>query len=190
MKNAKSEDFLEGNCKVAWDRFVSKYALHTVSYLLKLKSEFHNSKLESVDKDPNEWISHLEGLRIHMNEFGQKCNVSDEDFVIHILNHLPKEYDVILDGLENRLTVTGDDALTIDSIREKFNHRYEKSRVKKKKKLKKKKHWVLMISNISSSARNVESLATNLVIGDALKIKMKKMKIIRKQKDMNVKIKI
>ena len=45
VKNAKSEDFLEGNCKVAWDRLVSKYVLHTASSLQKLKSEFHNNKL-------------------------------------------------------------------------------------------------------------------------------------------------
>ena len=64
VKNVKSVDFLEGNCKVAWDRLVSKYAPHTASSLLKLKSEFHNSKLDSMDKDPDEWISHLEGLRI------------------------------------------------------------------------------------------------------------------------------
>ena len=104
VKIAKSEDFLEGNCKVAWDRLVSKYDPHTASSLLKLKSEFHNSKLESIDKDPGKWISHLEGLRICMNEFGQKVNVSNEDFMIHILKHLPQEYDTILDGLENCLT--------------------------------------------------------------------------------------
>ena len=63
VKNVKSEDFPEGNCKVAWDRLVSKYAPHTASSLLKLKSEFHNSKLDSIDKDPDEWISHLEGFK-------------------------------------------------------------------------------------------------------------------------------
>ena len=62
VKNVKSKDFLDGNCKVAWDRLVSKYAPHTASSLLKLKSKFHNSRLESIDKDPDEWISHLEGL--------------------------------------------------------------------------------------------------------------------------------
>ena len=46
-------------------------------------------------------ISHLEGLRIWMNIFSQKGNVSDEDSMIHVLNNLPDEYDVILDGLEN-----------------------------------------------------------------------------------------
>ena len=51
VKNAKSVDFPEGNCKVAWDRLVSKYAPHTASSLLKLKSKFHNSKLDSIDKN-------------------------------------------------------------------------------------------------------------------------------------------
>ena len=108
MKNEKSEDIPEGNCKGAWDRLVSKYAPHTASSLLKLKSKFHNSRLESNDKEPDEWVSHLEGLQIRMTEFGQKGNVSDEDFMIHILNNLPKKYDVILDGLENRLMATRD----------------------------------------------------------------------------------
>ena len=51
VKNAKSEDFLEGYCKVAWARLVSEYAWHTALSLLK--SEFHNSKLESINKDPD-----------------------------------------------------------------------------------------------------------------------------------------
>ena len=62
IKNMKSADFPEGNCKVTWDRLVSKYALHTASSLLKFKSKFYNSKLDSTEKDPDEWISNLEGL--------------------------------------------------------------------------------------------------------------------------------
>ena len=61
LKNAKSEDFSEENCKVAWDRLVSKYAPHT-ALSLQLKNKFHNSKVESIDKNPCERISHLEGL--------------------------------------------------------------------------------------------------------------------------------
>ena len=40
-------------------------------------------------------------LQIHMNEVGLKGNTSGEDFTIHVLNNFPKEYDVILDELEN-----------------------------------------------------------------------------------------
>ena len=64
-----------------------KYAPHIAFSLLKLRSKFHKSKLESIDKDSNEWISHLEGHRIQMNEFSQQGSVSDEDFMIHILNN-------------------------------------------------------------------------------------------------------
>ena len=78
------------------DRLVSKYAPHTASSLLKLKIEFHNSKLESIDKDPDEWISHLEGQRIQMKEFSQKGSITDEDFMIHILNNFLEEGYVIL----------------------------------------------------------------------------------------------
>ena len=59
--------------------------------------------------------------------------------MIHILNNLPKEYDVILDGLENCLTATRDNALTIDSIRKKLNHRQEKIKNKKDETSKKEK---------------------------------------------------
>ena len=74
-----------------------------------------------------------------MTKFGQKSNVSDEDFMIHVLNNFPKEYDMILNGLENCLMATGENALTIDSIREKLNHSYEKIKSKKEEKNKKEK---------------------------------------------------
>ena len=38
VRNAKSADFPEGKCKNVLDRLVSKYASHTASSLLKIKS--------------------------------------------------------------------------------------------------------------------------------------------------------
>ena len=139
VKNTKSEDFLEGNCKVVWDWLVLKYAPHTASSLLKLKSEFHNSKLESIEKDHDELISHLEGLQIQMDKIRLKGSITDKDFMIHILNNLHQDYDVILHGLENHLTATRDDVLAIDVICEKMNHRHEKLKTKTRKKSKKKR---------------------------------------------------
>ena len=57
-----------------------------------------------------------------MNEF----DVSDKDFNIHVLNDLPKEYDVILDLIENLLTLSGINTLTTEVIKEKLNDRYKK----------------------------------------------------------------
>ena len=64
VRNTESLEFPERNCKVSWDRLVNKYALYTALSLLKLKSEFHNSKLESIEKDPDEWISNFKGLQV------------------------------------------------------------------------------------------------------------------------------
>ena len=69
LRYAASADFPKENHTIAWDRLVSKYAPHTALSLLKLKSKFHYHKLESVEKDPDEWISKLEGLQICMNKF-------------------------------------------------------------------------------------------------------------------------
>ena len=62
VRNVKSADFLEGSCKIAWDRLVSKNALHIALSLLKLKSDFCNCKLESIKKNLDQWILNLEGL--------------------------------------------------------------------------------------------------------------------------------
>ena len=62
-RNAKNLDFPQSNCIVAWDRLVHKYVHQSDLSLLKLKSEFHNFKLESAEKDSNEWIVNLEGPR-------------------------------------------------------------------------------------------------------------------------------
>ena len=42
-----------------------------------------------------------------MNKFGLKGDVADKDIMIHVLNNMPKDYDVILNGFENHLTATG-----------------------------------------------------------------------------------
>ena len=47
--NSKSSEFLNGNSKLLWDRLVNKYALYSALPLLKLKSKFHNSKLDLVE---------------------------------------------------------------------------------------------------------------------------------------------
>ena len=48
IKNCKTSDYPEGNCKLAWDRLIAKYAPKTAPSLLKLKKKFENSKLEDV----------------------------------------------------------------------------------------------------------------------------------------------
>ena len=57
----------------------------------------------------------------------------DKDLIINALNYLHEEYDVILGGIKNHLTFSGDYTLTNEVVRDKLNHRYEKIRIKMKK---------------------------------------------------------
>ena len=82
---------------------MNKYSPNIASSLLKLKSEFHHSKLDLIEKDPEKWISILEGLHFCMSKFDLEAIISKEDFVIHVQNKFPNKYDLILDELEKHL---------------------------------------------------------------------------------------
>ena len=128
VKNCKSAEFPEGNAKLAWDRLNSKYESKTVPSLLKLKKNFANSKLESVENNPDEWISELESMRNEIDKINLSTQMSDQDFMIHVLNNLPVEYDVVLDGMESRLLLANSDPkkLTIEDIRAKLNNQFDR----------------------------------------------------------------
>ena len=128
VKNSKSADYPEGNCKIAWDRLMAKYAPKTAPSLLKLKKKFANSRLVDLEKNPDEWITELEGFRTDMEDIHIATTMSDLDFLIHVLNNLPDEYDVVLDGMEERLMLKDSDPkkLTIGDMRDKLNNRFER----------------------------------------------------------------
>ena len=134
VKNSKSKDYPEGNCKIAGDRLQAKYASKSFPSLLKHRKNFENSKLESVDEDPDEWFSKLEWLVVEIESIDANSAISDRDLIVKILNNLPSEYDVILCGLETRLKKTGDDTLTLDEVRENLGTRYERIKANQEEK--------------------------------------------------------
>jgi hypothetical protein len=117
----------EGNCKIAWKRLVHKYAPKTAPSYIQLKKDFANSKLVSVDTDPDKWMTDLECLHSEMNKvtIPGKTDMSEVDFIIHILSNLPKEYEVAVSKLEEKLKNTSA-PWSMETVREKLNRRYER----------------------------------------------------------------
>jgi len=130
IKNTKNSDYPEGNCKEAYVRMKMKYAPKTIQSLLSLKKLFENSELEDWQNSPEDWICKLEGYRLEMEEIDSTSTMSDRDFMVHILNNLPLQYDVILDGLEAQLE---NKKLTLENLREKLVNRYLRIRKNVKK---------------------------------------------------------
>ena len=120
VKTSKGKDYEDGNAAVAWQRLKKKYAPTRAPSLLLLKKKFAQSALKDKDTDPDEWLTELEDMRTQLSEM--KMEMSDDDFIIHVLGNLPAEYEIEVSKLEDRI---GKD-LTIDDVRESLNLRFEK----------------------------------------------------------------
>ena len=75
VKNCKTNEYPEENLKLTWDRLVTKQALKTAPSQLKWKKKFANSKLDSVEKHPDEQITEMESLRNDMDGIRRRCRI-------------------------------------------------------------------------------------------------------------------
>ena len=85
------------------------------------RKKYENSLLGNATKDPDNWISSTEGTIDEIELIDATMATSDKDFLIHILNNLPKEYNVVLNGLESILDETDDKALTLEMVHKKMS---------------------------------------------------------------------
>ena len=128
VRLAKTRVLADGDAKLAWARLQNKYATKSAPSLLALKKEFTNSRLASKRDDPDLWITNLEDIRMKIESQGSK--IDDVDFMIHILNNLPREYEVSQAKLEDRLN-DDIDPLTIEEIRTELNLKFSRLNPKK-----------------------------------------------------------
>jgi len=131
VKLAKTDELPEGDAALAWKRLVNKYATKSAPSLMALKSEFTNSKLKSKKHDPDEWLTELEDLRMRIDEqTGENgSKMTDMDFMIHVLNNLPPEYEIVQAKLEELLS---NNELTVDKIRTELNLKFQRMSPKHK----------------------------------------------------------
>ena len=63
-------------------------------------------------------MTELESLRNEIDKNSISTKMSDEEFMIHVLNNLTEEYDVVLGGMESRLMLKENDPrkLTIEDV--------------------------------------------------------------------------
>ena len=88
---------------------------------------FHISKLNSVTKNPNKWITQLKLLHIKINQMPiLNEKLSNQAHMIYILMLVPKEYNIMLDGLENRICLADGNPkkLTVEDIQGKLRNPY------------------------------------------------------------------
>ena len=90
VTRSTTKELPEGDAKLAWDNLKQRfYQQDSSAALVALKTEYNESKLESVTDDPEDWITYLEKIVKRLGKMELK--VSSHDLKMHILNNLPPE---------------------------------------------------------------------------------------------------
>jgi gag-polypeptide of LTR copia-type len=87
-----------------------------------LEKQFRDLSLKK-NQDPEVWITELEDLRIRLEEMGS--SISDDQFMIHILNNLTLDYELQL-ALMERWVGDKEKSLTVEEIRTELSLRFER----------------------------------------------------------------
>ena len=125
--NAKTPELPSGNASLAWARLKTRFEPKTGATLTQLKREFTQSKLQKGES-PDEWIERLESIRNTIEQILGKPHIDETDMMLHIINNLPDDYEVIIDRVTKELS---NNTLTLESLQEDLQEKYERMKTKK-----------------------------------------------------------
>ena len=123
VRGAKTSSLTDGDAALAWKRLSDKYEPKSAPSRLALKNEFNTKVLKNANSDPDAWLTELEDLRVRLIAAGSKMD--DDELLEHVLNSLPKEYEIVVSKLEDRLGAQTD-PLTIEDVRSALNLKYQR----------------------------------------------------------------
>jgi gag-polypeptide of LTR copia-type len=100
INGCKNKDYPDGNASIAWVKLKNKYEPISAPSLVKLEKQFRGLSLKK-GQDPETWITDLEDLRVRLEAMGS--SISENQFMIHILNNLTLDYELQLVLMKRRV---------------------------------------------------------------------------------------
>jgi gag-polypeptide of LTR copia-type len=97
VKRCKTKDHPDGNAATAWEKLKNKYEPVSAPTLVKLEKQFRELSLKK-GQDPEIWIMEFENLRVRLETM--QSSISENQFMIHILNNLTSDYELQLAMME------------------------------------------------------------------------------------------
>jgi hypothetical protein len=122
VKKTKTVEYPDGNIQVAWKLLKDKYQSKFAPTLTKKSKEFYEARMKH-GQDPDIYITYLEDLKVQLEEMGSV--MTDDQFMIKIMNTLTDEYDNVVQLLEKRIGAEND-PLQIEELREDLNLKFER----------------------------------------------------------------
>jgi gag-polypeptide of LTR copia-type len=125
LMGTKTSEYPDGHAGNGMARLMQKYLPKSAPTLVKLHKEFYNSSTSRLKSggDPDKWITELERIQMRMEEMGS--DMTDKQFIVHVLNNLTPEYDVVVDVNHVRIDSTTN-PLSIDNQRKLLKLHFEK----------------------------------------------------------------
>jgi gag-polypeptide of LTR copia-type len=105
VRSSKSVDYPDGHTPTSWEKLMGKYRPKTAPTLTKLHREFYAMAM-SAGQNPDVFLVKLEYQRMLMEQMESK--MTDDQFLMHVVNVLPTEYNVVVfleDGSDTKRTL-------------------------------------------------------------------------------------
>ena len=122
VKKSKTAENADGDAHLAWTGLKRKYAPTTAPTLANLHKQFYKAKLKKKT-DPDTFMTYLEDIRGRMEEM--KSFMSDDQFLLHVLNNVSKEYETQVNNVEKRVG-HATNPLDIEELRSDLCLRFER----------------------------------------------------------------
>ena len=121
IDSCRTENLPEGDCCRAWKMLKDKFEPSQAGTKQNLLMEFHQKRLTSLKKSPDEYLSELEYIRYRLMSMNEK--ITDNAMINHILCSLPEEYDAKVEHLQNKIDENIELSLNtvMEALRTKFN---------------------------------------------------------------------
>jgi gag-polypeptide of LTR copia-type/Zinc knuckle len=121
VKRCKTKDHPDGNAAAVWEKLKNKYEPISAPALVKSEKQFRELSLKN-GQDPEIWIMELEDLCVRL--VTMHSSLSENQFMIHILNNLTSDYELQLAMMESRVRDI-ERPLTAEEIRGELSLRFE-----------------------------------------------------------------
>jgi len=120
VSSACTDSLPNGDAVLAWKKLRNIYAKKSTTKKGELKSDFFACKLKVATNDPYSWFTKMERIRAKLKHCGYE--IDDEDYIEHILESLPVEYDVTIESLLKDLNSL--DSFDLDEVKEQVRSRH------------------------------------------------------------------
>ena len=103
IRNGKTKRLPDGSAREAWKNLLKIYQPKTSTQRYELEQRFNDCKLEKETKNPDDWFTELEHIRVLLQE-DHNFELSDDKMIQHIVYNIkPKSYDTVIFSLKRDL---------------------------------------------------------------------------------------